>query len=74
MPEKVLQSALYNPQCPWSLKPTSPQGWLDADYLMYAVGLLSQDYPNEALIIAKEHLEPLNLELPDTSKVDFEIR
>ena len=52
----------------------SPQGWLDADYLMYAVGLLSQDYPDEALIIAKEHLKPLDLELPDTSSVHFEIK
>lgn len=74
MPEKVLKSALYNLQSPWSLKPMSPKGWLDADYLMYAVGLLSQDYPDEALIIAKEHLKRLDLEFPDTSKVNFEMR
>lgn len=73
MPQRVLQAALFDPQSPWSLKPMQPKGWLDADYVMYAVGLLSQDYPDEALSIAKAHLQPLELELPDVSGFDFEI-
>ena len=73
MPEKVLKSGLFSLSAPWSLKPQSPRGWLDADYIMYAVGLLSQDYPDEALTIAKEHLQPLELELPDIGDFDFEI-
>lgn len=73
MPEQVLKSALYSLESPWSLKPLKPKGWLDADYVMYAVGLLSQMYPDEALTIAKQHLRPLALETEDMDKVNFEI-
>jgi len=55
-PEAVLASALYSEKTPWSLKPKSPKAFIDSEYLLYAAGLLSQEYPEIALRIAKKHL------------------
>jgi uncharacterized protein (TIGR01319 family) len=55
-PEEILQAALFNAQKPWSLKPKAPKSYIDSAYILYAVGLLSQDYPAQALRIAKKHL------------------
>jgi uncharacterized protein (TIGR01319 family) len=57
VPEKVLASALFDPQTPWSLKPQAPKLWIDDEYIFYAMGLLSQDYPDEALRIAKKYIK-----------------
>jgi uncharacterized protein (TIGR01319 family) len=63
-PRAVLEAALFDPAKPWSLKPQAPQGYIDSDYLFYAVGLLSQEFPDEALRIAKKYLKPVALDLP----------
>jgi uncharacterized protein (TIGR01319 family) len=66
-PESVLESALFNLEVPWSLRPRAPKAWIDGEYLMYAIGLLSQDYPDDALKIAKKYLKPVELNLPGLS-------
>jgi uncharacterized protein (TIGR01319 family) len=58
-PEAVLDSALFSPEAPWSLRPRTPKAWVDDGYLMYAIGLLSQDYPDEALRIVKKYIKPV---------------
>jgi len=55
-PEVVLESALFSEKTPWSLKPKSPGVFIDSEYLLYAIGLLSQEFPDEALRIAKKHI------------------
>ncbi len=61
-PEAVLATALFSEQAPWSLKPRAPKAYLDADYLFYAMGLLSQEHPDAALRILKKNLKPVSLE------------
>ena len=56
-PERILQAALFDAQQPWSLKPKAPKAYLDSDYILYGVGLLSQDFPEQALRIAKKQLK-----------------
>jgi uncharacterized protein (TIGR01319 family) len=56
-PERILQAGLFDPQRPWSLKPKAPKAYIDSDYIMYGIGLLSQDFPTQALRIAKKYLK-----------------
>ena len=58
-PERILQAALYNPETPWSLKPKEPKAYLDCNYLLYGIGLLSGDFPVQALRIAKKYLKAI---------------
>ena len=58
-PEAVLAAALFSDRNPWSLKPRAPKAYLDADYLLYAMGLLSQENQDAALRIMKKHLKPI---------------
>lgn len=58
-PERILAAAKYNMKNPESLRPINPQLYLDKTYVIYAVGLLSQDYPESALRIAKKYLLPV---------------
>jgi len=60
-PEKVLAAALFSEMTPWSLKPNAPVAYLDADYLLYAAGLLSDEHPDAALRIMKNHIKPVAL-------------
>jgi len=60
-PERILQAGLFDTQKPWSLKPKAPKGYIDSDYILYAVGLLSQDYPAQALRIAKKYLKKIKI-------------
>lgn len=55
-PERVLRSALFNPEKPWSLKPRVPQTFVDREYMLYGIGLLAVDHPAPALRIAKSLL------------------
>ena len=57
-PERVLRSALFNPETPWSLKPKAPKAYLDQHYMLYGIGLLAEDFPDQALRIAKKYLQP----------------
>jgi uncharacterized protein (TIGR01319 family) len=67
-PERVLQSALFSSQNPWSLKPKNPKAYMDQHYMLYGIGLLAQDFPDQALRIAKKYLQPTDLH----SKNNFE--
>jgi uncharacterized protein (TIGR01319 family) len=60
-PERILQAGLFDGQKPWSLKPKAPKAYIDSDYILYGIGLLSQDYPAQALRIAKKHLKQTNI-------------
>jgi len=55
-PQAILESSFFSTDAPWSLKPKSPTSYVDSEYLLYAVGLLSQEFPDEALRIAKKYL------------------
>jgi uncharacterized protein (TIGR01319 family) len=57
-PGEILGAAVFSPDAPWSLRPRAPKGWVDDEYIMYAIGLLSQDHPEAALRIAKKYLHP----------------
>lgn len=60
-PERILQAAVYDAQKPWSLKPKAPKAYIDSDYILYGIGLLSQDFPAKALRIAKKYLKQTNI-------------
>lgn len=57
-PERILQAALFNPEKPWSLLPKAPKAYIDGDYILYGIGLLAEDFPEQALRIAKKYLKP----------------
>lgn len=60
-PERVLRSALFDPETPWSLKPRAPRAFIDRDYMLYGIGLLAEHHPGPALRIAKKYLkQPAN--------------
>ncbi|HET9663369.1 MAG TPA: glutamate mutase L, partial [Burkholderiales bacterium] len=63
-PRGVLETALADPAEPLSLKPTAPRLLLDADYLLYACGLLSTVEPQAALELALTNLRALDQEKP----------
>jgi uncharacterized protein (TIGR01319 family) len=56
-PEQILQAGLFDEHKPWILKPKAPKAFIDSDYILYGIGLLSQDFPAQALRIAKKHLK-----------------
>lgn len=58
-PRDVLSAVLGGPGDTNPLKPHSANFYLDADYIMYAVGLLAKTHPVAALRIAKGHLKRL---------------
>jgi uncharacterized protein (TIGR01319 family) len=60
-PEKALEAALYSPSNPFSLKPQSPDFYIDRSYLLYGIGLLSGSEPEKALKTAKKYLNKLSL-------------
>jgi len=60
-PERVLRSALFSSQTPWSLKPRAPAAFVDRDYMLYGIGLLAEHHPVQALRIAKKYLKETQL-------------
>ena len=60
-PERVLRSALFSPDKPWSLKPKAPKAYIDGDYMLYGIGLLAEHHPVNALRIAKKHLKQITI-------------
>lgn len=58
-PIDILSGVLGDPEGTNPLKPRSADFYLDADYVMYAVGLLAKSHPLAALRIAKKHLKRL---------------
>jgi uncharacterized protein (TIGR01319 family) len=58
-PASVLKAALADAADPFSLRPVRPALYIDADYLLYAGGLLSAIDPDAAFEIARASLRPL---------------
>jgi uncharacterized protein (TIGR01319 family) len=58
-PATVLRAALADPAAPFSLRPFQPTLYIDADYLLYASGLLSALEPDAAFALARASLRPL---------------
>lgn len=58
-PASVLGAALADPADPFSLRPLRPTLYIDADYLLYAGGLLAAIDPDAAFEIARASLRPL---------------
>lgn len=55
-PLAILSEALFSPNKPTLLKPAHPRFMLDKKYILYALGLLSVEYPVHALRLAKKYL------------------
>ena len=55
-PVRILKRALYDENNPMSLKPIAPKLFVDKDYMLYAMGLLSSEDPLAALHIEKKYL------------------
>lgn len=58
-PAAVLRVACADPAAPQQLRPRAPRLALDADYLLYAAGLLAQVNPQAAFDCARNHLRLL---------------
>ncbi len=55
--EQIASHALYSPMHPESLCPKEADVWVDRNYILAAMGLLSSHYPEVALRIMKKELE-----------------
>ncbi len=55
--KNILLGALFQEDAPFILKPVSPKFYLDADYILYAGGLLSQFDPERALAFMLKHIK-----------------
>lgn len=55
-PKKILESGLANIEDSKYLKPTNPEILIDKSYILSAMGLLSEKYPNRALKILKKYV------------------
>jgi uncharacterized protein (TIGR01319 family) len=55
-PLLILKGALFSEKDPLSLRPKSPEFFIDSNYILYAIGLLSEKEPEKALRIGKKYL------------------
>lgn len=55
--DKILSGALFDPAKPESLKPVSPQFFVDRGYLFSTLGLLAEEYPKETYLLLQATLE-----------------
>jgi uncharacterized protein (TIGR01319 family) len=58
-PRYVLEGAQASPDAPNTLKPLHPEYLLDAEYILFAIGLLSETHPDKALRIALKYLKQI---------------
>ena len=58
-PYQILKAVEYTTKKPLELRPVNPKYLLDADYILAAMGLLSQIDPMMALKIMKKHMAPV---------------
>ena len=54
---EMLENVLFQEENPFSLRPKNPGYYIDEQYLLYAVGLLSQVEPEKALSLARKYLK-----------------
>ena len=59
-PSDILSSVVVNPKYIEELRPKDPNYYLDSDYILASMGLLSSEEPVLALQIMKKHLQKLN--------------
>lgn len=55
-PRRILEFARFHPSRPRSLRPQTPEFFVDSDYILFAGGLLSEIDPVKALRIMKKYL------------------
>lgn len=55
-PKEILKAGNFNEQDPIHLKPMNPKFLVDRTYILSAMGLLAQDYPNTAIRVMKKYL------------------
>jgi uncharacterized protein (TIGR01319 family) len=53
----ILRKTLFSSAEPFSLRPKQPSLYTDAKYCLYAIGLLADRYPDQALRIARKYLK-----------------
>jgi uncharacterized protein (TIGR01319 family) len=58
-PLLILKGALFSEKDPLSLRPKSPEFFIDNHYILYAIGLLSEKEPEKALRIGKKYLQKI---------------
>ena len=58
-PRRILEGVLFQEQNPFILKPKDPRFYIDEQYILYAVGLLSQVEPRKALALARKYLKQI---------------
>jgi uncharacterized protein (TIGR01319 family) len=56
---EILEHALFREEEAFVLKPRDPKFYIDEQYILYAVGLLSQAEPEKALNLARKYLKPI---------------
>ena len=56
---EILGNALFREEAPFVLKPRNPKFYIDEQYILYAVGLLSQVDPEKALSLARKYLKQI---------------
>jgi len=56
----ILQKTLFSPEEPFSLRPKNPSLLTDAQYCLFAMGLLAERLPEKAFRIAKRYLKKWN--------------
>ena len=55
-PQDILSAGAFSAECPMFLKPRHASYLLDKTYILSAMGLLSQEYPDKAVRIMKKYL------------------
>jgi uncharacterized protein (TIGR01319 family) len=58
-PRKILEGVLFREAQPFVLRPKNPKFFIDEQYLLFAVGLLSPSEPEKALALARKYLKPI---------------
>lgn len=56
-PELILAGAAFDEAVPWMLKPFAPEYLIDQEYIMAAMGLLSEEYPDMAVRMMKKYFK-----------------
>lgn len=56
---EMLEHALFREEEPFILKPRDPKFCIDEQYILYAVGLLSQVEPEKVLNLARKYLKQI---------------
>jgi uncharacterized protein (TIGR01319 family) len=55
-PEKILKAGFFNAETPNFLKPTKAEILVDKTYILSAMGLLAEQYPDKAVRIMKKYI------------------